>query len=80
MKMEKEVLITVTDRKCPWLQTSQTIIEIQNNTPMDDLVKIIDEFIDETEYRKVDVVIDPLNFEFTREEVEYLIENDIEVY
>jgi hypothetical protein len=80
MKMEKEVLITVTDRKCPWLQTSQTIIEIQNNARIDDLVKIIDEFIDETEYRKVDVVIDPLNFEFTSEEVEYLIENDIEVY
>ncbi len=78
--MTKEVVIIVTDRKCEWLQTSQTIIEIQNNESIDDLVKKIDEFIEETEYSKVHVVIDPLNFEFTSEEVEYLDDNNIELY
>lgn len=77
--MKKEILVIVTDRKCEWLQSSQTIIEIQNNEPMDNLIKTIDKFIEETEYPKVDVVIDPLNFEFTSDEVEYLFENDIEV-
>lgn len=78
--MKKEILVIVTDRKCEWLQSSQTIIEIQNNEPMENLIRTIDKFIEETEYPKVDVVIDPLNFEFTSDEVEYLFENDIEVY
>lgn len=78
--MKKEILVIVTDRKCEWLQSSQTIIEIQSNEPMENLIRTIDKFIEETEYPKVDVVIDPLNFEFTSDEVEYLFENDIEVY
>lgn len=78
--MKKEILVIVTDRKCEWLQSSQTIIEIQNNEPMENLIRTIDKFIEETEYPKVNVVIDPLNFEFTSDEVEYLFENDIEVY
>ena len=77
--MKKEILVIVTDRKCEWLQTSTTIIEIQNNDPIENLIKIIDEFIVVTEYPKVNVVIDPLNFKFTNDEVEYLFENDIEV-
>lgn len=78
--MEKEILVMVTDRECEWFQSSETFIEIQDNETIEEFVKKIDEFIEETEYEKVEVVIDPLNFEFTSDEVDFLNDNGIEVY
>jgi hypothetical protein len=43
----------------------------------DNLINLVDEAIDQTEYRKVDVYLSPMNFSFNDDQIELLEDNDI---
>lgn len=78
--MEKEIIVVVSDSKCEGFQSSYTVIEIQGDAPIEEFVKKIDEFIEETKYEKVEVVIDAINFVFTSDEEDFLNDNGIQIF
>ena len=78
--MEKEIIVVVSDSKSELFQSSYTVIEMQGDEPIEEFVKKIDEFIEETKYEKVEVVVDAINFVFTSDEEDFLYDNGIEVF
>ena len=78
--MKKEIEILVINMRSDHNEYAETSIEVDTNQTIDEIIEIIDSFIDETGFRKVQVEINPLNFEFTSYEKERFNSSDIDAY
>jgi len=77
---KKEIEILVINMRSEHNEYAETSIEVDTNQTIDEIIEIIDSFIDETGFRKVQVEITSLNFEFTSYEKEQFNLSDIDAY
>ena len=78
--MKKEIEILVINMRSEHNEYAETSIEVEPNQTVNEIIEIIDSFIDETGFRKVQVEINSLNFEFTPYEKEQFNLSDIDAY
>jgi hypothetical protein len=77
---KKEIEILVINMRSEHNEYADTNIEVDPNQTVNEIIQIIDSFIDETGFRKVQVEINALNFEFTSCEKQQFNLSDIDAY
>jgi divalent metal cation (Fe/Co/Zn/Cd) transporter len=77
---KKEIEILVINMRSGHNEYADTSIEVDPNQTVSEIIEIIDSFIEETGFRKVQVEINALNFEFTSYEKEQFNLSDIDAY
>jgi PP-loop superfamily ATP-utilizing enzyme len=78
--LKKEIEILVINMRSEYNEYAETFIEVEPKQSVDEIIEIIDSFIDETGFRKVQVEINAINFDFTSDEKEQFNLSDIDAY